>query len=437
MWTRIEAVSKIRRDDWEGFQSSKTRKGLYSKSGRLWVGSQNKKLCFIALTFALTLFYHNSALARYASIILDAQSGKVLHADNPDRQRYPASLTKMMTLYMLFDALEKGRVKLDRPMKASTRAAGMAPSKLGLHRGDTITVEQAILALITKSANDVAVVIAEDLGGTEIQFAKMMTEKAHALGMSKTRFANASGLPNRHQVSTARDMATLARRLIFDFPQFYHYFGTAEFQYQQRTYKNHNNLLNDYPGVDGIKTGYIRASGFNLVASTQRYGRRLIGVVLGGQSPESRDQRMRALFERAYAMVPKPKTDYPKTTAEAIEAQEQPLAPRPVHPVRVSTAAAREIPAATRDERTLDWAIQVGAFTEAAPARLAAYSSAGRLQGKGVTDHGRVAVVRHESEAEKLYRAQIVGMSQREAMTSCDYLRGQGQACLAIPPETQ
>lgn len=390
--------------------------------------TSNIKFCFvfIGILFSTLFVFDNPAAARYASIIVDAESGKVLHASNPDRRRYPASLTKMMTLYMLFDAIDRGKLKINQRLKVSRRAQGMAPSKLGLKRGQTIRVKDAILALITKSANDVAVVVAETIGGTEVKFARMMTEKAKAIGMQKTRFRNASGLPNRRQVSTARDMATLARRLIDDFPQFYHYFGTQKFSYKHRTYSNHNKMLRAYPGVDGIKTGYIRASGFNLVASTKRYGRRLIGVVFGGQSAQSRDRHMRRLFERAYALVPKTRTDYPRSTAEALEK----TAPRKTQLVKAAVAAtgARKL----SPDRVRRWSIQVGAFSQSAAARLAAYGAAGRLQ--GVAQHGRVAIVMHEKDRARLYRAQIVGMSQREAVKSCTYLRARQHACVAIPP---
>jgi len=387
-----------------------------------------RPLVILGFLFSILLASYHPAHARYASIVVDADSGRVLHASNPDRQRYPASLTKMMTLYMLFDAVDRGQLKLDQRLRVSRRAQGMAPSKLGLKRGQTIRVEDAILALITKSANDVAVVVAESIGDTEIKFAKLMTEKARAIGMRKTRFRNASGLPNRRQVSTARDMATLARRLIDDFPQFYHYFGTEKFRYQKRTYQNHNNLLTGYPGVDGIKTGYIRASGFNLVASTKRHGRRLIGVVFGGKSANSRDTHMRRLFERAYALVPKKREDYPTTTAQAIDSTKD----KAIRLAKVATK--REIAPDPRD-RIRRWAIQVGAFSQSSAARLAAYGAAGRLQ--GVAQHGEVAIVMHQKERERFYRAQIVGMSQREAMKSCTYLRARRQACVAIPPETQ
>ena len=384
---------------------------------------------FIGMLFSCILLCQETASARYASIVIDAKSGKVLHASNPDRRRYPASLTKMMTLYMLFDALDRGRLTLNQRLKVSRRAQGMAPSKLGLKRGHTIKVKDAILALITKSANDVAVVVAESLGRTEVKFAQMMTKKARAIGMRKTRFRNASGLPNRRQLSTARDMAILAQHLIDDFPQFYHYFGTQRFSYKRRSFHNHNNLLKNYPGVDGIKTGYIRASGFNLVASSKRRGRRLIGVVFGGKSAKSRDRHMRRLFERAFALVPKNRKNRPAATMVKRGDREKPK----MKTVPATQVAFRD-PAISTD-RVRRWAIQVGAFSQSSAARMAAYGAAGRLQ--GVADHGRVAIVSHGKKRGILYRAQIIGMSQREAVKSCSFLRARRHDCVAVPPLTQ
>lgn len=245
-----------------------------------------------------------ASAARYASMVVDAQTGEVLYARNADERRYPASLTKMMTLYMAFEALEQGRLKLDQPLKVSKRAAGQTPSRLGLKPGQTLTVNQAILAMVTKSANDAATVMAEALGGTEIEFAQMMTARANRLGMVRTRFTNATGLHNRRQRSTARDMSTLATSLMSDFPQYYHYFSTPVFKYKGRRHENHNGMLATYRGTDGIKTGYVRASGFNLVASVERNDRRLIGVVFGGRSPRSRDVHLRQLMDQAFAIAP-------------------------------------------------------------------------------------------------------------------------------------
>jgi len=382
---------------------------------------------FIGILFSRILLCQETASARYASIVIDAKSGKVLHASNPDRRRYPASLTKMMTLYMLFDALDRGKLTLNQRLKVSRRAQGMAPSKLGLKRGQTIKVKDAILALITKSANDVAVVVAEGLGRTEVKFAQMMTKKARAIGMRKTRFRNASGLPNRRQVSTARDMSVLAQHLIDDFPQFYHYFGTQRFSYKRRTFRNHNSLLKNYPGADGIKTGYIRASGFNLVASSKRHGRRLIGVVFGGKSAKSRDRHMRRLFERAFALIPKNQKRRPIATMV-----KRSDLPKPK--TTTTTQVAFRAPVVPSD-RVRRWAIQVGAFSQSSAARMAAYGAAGRLQ--GVAKHGRVAIVSYGKKQRILYRAQIIGMSQREAVKSCSFLRARRHDCVAVPPHTQ
>jgi D-alanyl-D-alanine carboxypeptidase len=260
-------------------------------------------LCLLAAVFCVALAPAGVAASRYAAIVIDADSGRVLHEAYADDRKYPASLTKMMTLYLLFEALEKRRYSIDGFLPVSSRAEGMPPSKLGLRRGSKVKIRDLILALITKSANDAAVVVAESLAKSEVDFAKLMTAKAKALGMLRTEFRNASGLPNRYQKSTARDMATLARALIRDFPQYYRYFSTAKFSYKGRSYGNHNSLLKSYSGADGIKTGYIRASGFNLVASAERGGRRLIAVVFGGRTSRSRDSHMTDLLNRGFAEI--------------------------------------------------------------------------------------------------------------------------------------
>jgi D-alanyl-D-alanine carboxypeptidase len=237
----------------------------------------------------------------YADIVVDANSGDVLHATNADSLRHPASLTKIMTLYLLFEQLEAGKLRLDSRLEVSEHAAEQAPSKLGLMPGQSIAVEDAIRALVTKSANDVAVVIAEAIGGDEDTFARMMTRKARALGMSRTVYANASGLPNSDQLTTARDQATLGRAIQDRFPREYRYFGTPVFVYRGWAMRNHNKLLGRVQGVDGIKTGYTRDSGFNLVTSVRRGPRHIVAVVLGGTSGPARDARMRGLIEQEIA----------------------------------------------------------------------------------------------------------------------------------------
>jgi D-alanyl-D-alanine carboxypeptidase len=237
---------------------------------------------------------------RYAAIVVDARSGNVLAAANADEQRHPASLTKMMTLYMVFEALQEGRLRLDSRVPISEEAASRPPSKLGVPAGQSISVEQAILALVTRSANDVAAAVGERLGGSEHRFAQMMTLRARSIGMNRTVFRNASGLPDADQVTTARDMATLGRRLIQDFPGRYHYFGVTHVEFGAVRIRNHNRMLQTYEGVDGIKTGYINASGFNIVTSATRGDRRIVGAVFGGSSWVERDTHMAALLDQGF-----------------------------------------------------------------------------------------------------------------------------------------
>ena len=246
--------------------------------------------------------HHHSEEAResyspqFSSIIVDGNSGATLSATSPDGSRHPASLTKIMTLYLLFERLDAGKIKLDTEMPVSERASEQAPTKLGLRPGQSIRVEDAIKGLVTRSANDAAVVIAESIAGDEDDFAKLMTRKARALGMNKTVYRNASGLPDDEQVTTARDQSTLGRAIQERFPRYYRYFSTVAFNFRGHSITNHNRLLGKVEGVDGIKTGYIRASGFNLVTSMRRGNRHLVGVVLGGRSGSSRDAIMRTLL---------------------------------------------------------------------------------------------------------------------------------------------
>src|SRR5690242_132157 len=233
----------------------------------------------------------------YSSIVVDINSGEVMQATNADAPRHPASLTKIMTLYLLFERLEQGKIKLTSDLPVSARAAVQAPSKLGLKPGDSIRVETAIRAIVTKSANDVAVIVAEAIGGDEPAFAKMMTAKARALGMNQTTYRNASGLPDDLQITTARDQAILGRAIQDRFPNYYHYFATRTFEYRGHAIRNHNHLLGTIDGVDGIKTGYIHDSGFNIVTSVRRANHHLVAVVFGGRSAPARDARVRSLID--------------------------------------------------------------------------------------------------------------------------------------------
>ncbi len=253
----------------------------------------------------------------YASILVDYKSGQILRQQNADNLRHPASLTKMMTLYMVFDGLDSGLLTLDTELRVSERVAAQPRTKLYLKKGETIKVRDAVLGLVTKSANDAAMLLGEALAGTEERFARTMTLQARALGMDKTTFRNASGLPDKKQVTTARDMALLSIALIRDFPHYYHYFSTRQFKFEGRVHRNHNRMLRTYPGTDGIKTGFINDSGFNLAASVVRKGRRLVGVVMGGRSSSHRAGKMGGLFDYGYASlgVQKPKS---KKMAKAV-----------------------------------------------------------------------------------------------------------------------
>lgn len=234
----------------------------------------------------------------FAAIVVDGNSGKTIYARNEHELRHPASVTKVMTLYLLFEQLEKGQLRLDSPLMISGHAAAQAPSKLGLQPGETISVENAIKAVVTKSANDIACAIAENIGGDEARFAQMMTRKAHALGMRNTHYENASGLPNPRQITTAYDLAILGRAIQDRFPRYYRYFSTHSFAYNGALHRNHNHLLGRVEGMDGIKTGYTRASGFNLLTSVRRRSHHIVAVVMGGTTAGGRDRIMAQLIEQ-------------------------------------------------------------------------------------------------------------------------------------------
>src|SRR5258705_2429586 len=287
---------------------------------------------------------------QFSSIIVDGNSGAVLSSNNPDGIRRPASLTKIMTLYLLFERLDAGKMKLDTEMEVSEHASEQAPTKLGLKPGQTLKVEDAIKGLVTRSANDAAVVIAEAIAGDEDEFAKLMTRKARALGMSKTTYRNAPGLPIDDQLTTARDQATAGRPIQDRYPRYYRYFATTVFNYRGQSIRNHNRLLGNVEGIDGIKTGYTRASGFNLVSSMRRGNRHLVGVVLGGRSGGSRDATMRNLLaenlhkgatKRTVAAITQ--RNPPHGTVDVAEAE---TASRPSQAAQSRSAAAATVRAA-------------------------------------------------------------------------------------------
>ena len=313
----------------------------------------------------------------YAAMVVDVKSGRTLHAVNEDALRHPASITKVMTLYMLFEQLEKGRYDLDSPLTVSANAAAQAPSKLGLRPGSTVTVEEAIKALVTKSANDVACAIGENIAGSEPRFAEMMTRKAKALGMSRTHYANASGLPDPDQITTAHDLTILARAIQDRFPRQYRYFQTRSFAFRGRVIGNHNRLLGNVEGVDGIKTGYTRDSGFNLMTAAKLDDRQIVAIVLGGKSGASRDRIMadlvRSSLPRAYAGA--------RQTGPAVEVAER------ARPAVVADAVSRtrtQLASADDDEVETTSSTERNQPLDISPARSTATPGSGGFAGRAL-----------------------------------------------------
>jgi len=291
-----------------------------------------------------------AAKPKTAAMVIDANTGKVLYEDDADEARYPASLTKMMTLYLTFELIEMGRLSYSSKIKMTEAGAAVPPSKLGLKPGETLTVLEAIKALVTKSANDVAVALGEHIGGTQTNFARLMTRKARQLGMTKTTFKNASGLPDAEQVTTARDILTLAMALHDHFPKHYKLFATRKFEFRGKVYRNHNALLGRYAGVDGIKTGYTNASGFNLVTSVRRGGRYVVAAVFGYSSSKSRNYKMRKLLDKTFTKASKAVTRRPviarrpELVARRAPAPKPQPAVRPPPPQPVPLAKVRSLP---------------------------------------------------------------------------------------------
>ncbi|MFP2770034.1 SPOR domain-containing protein [Oceanisphaera sp. KMM 10153] len=379
---------------------------------------------------------------RYAAIVLDADTGEVLHASSADATRYPASLTKMMTLYMLFEAMDKRLMMLDTAMPVSAHAASMPQTNISLKKGDRLRVRDAIPALVVRSANDAAVVVAEALGGTESEFARMMTAKAKSMKMTATSFRNASGLPDNAQASTARDLAILSLRLMKDFPQHYHYFSTPSFSFRGKTYHSHNRMVKNYAGVDGMKTGYIRASGFNVATSALRGERRLIGVVMGGNTAQSRDAQMAKLldsgFERAAQLARASGRAAPAgkllvstdTVRQVVRKEPDTRTPAVLQrvsrtfPVQQASAVQQALPAGD-----FGWAVQIGSFRVSEQARERASEAARRLDNIELI---QVAVNEVNISNRKLFRARLVGMHRDQAKSVCQRLTRQGMDCLVV-----
>jgi len=356
--------------------------------------------------------------AKYASIVVDAKTGKVRHAVNADTRNFPASLTKVMTLYLLFEAVDKKELTMDSRLKVSRRAANQPASKLGLRPGSTIKVRDAANALIVRSANDVATVVAEALAGSERRFALIMTHRARQLGMSRTTFRNASGLPHRGQMSTAKDMATLTRRMINRFPHYYHLFSKTSFSFQGKRYRSHNKLLKTYPGAEGLKTGYIRASGYNLITTAKQNGHRLVGVVFGGNTSRSRNRHMKTLLNRAYVQV---RGANPALIAKAT--------PRKSPPKK--NQSARRVASKQSASKESVWGIQVGAFYTRKPAASIAQEISRKYA--RILKQGQITIMPlQKSRNRTLYRARILGLKKRDAYRACRSLKKYKRPCMPV-----
>ena len=392
------------------------------------------------------------AAPRYAAMVVDGHTGKILYSRNGDGLRFPASLTKIMTLYLLFDHMEAGKLKAGSLLTVTPNAVKQQPSKLGLKAGQKITVRDAIRALVTKSANDVAVTIAENIGGTEKNFAKLMTAKARKIRMRRTSFKNASGLPDKNQVTTARDMVTLANRLMSDHPEKYAYFKQKYFKYKGKKYRNHNRLLFDYKGTDGIKTGYTRASGFNLLANVRRENKHLIAVVFGGKTSKSRNAAMRSILNkslpRATARLPRkhrPAAKKPAQLASSLKFPEHARAvavqsahKTPPLPLRkTAPQPAASLPALSQGNKTPvpdgGFHIQVGAYSRQSDAmeRLAAIQ---QKAGEVITGHAPLAMPLADPKR-NLYRARFAGFTRRAADSTCSQLKRRAITCVVMSAE--
>jgi D-alanyl-D-alanine carboxypeptidase len=385
-----------------------------------------------------------SVSSKDSYLIVDAASGRELASDQPDELRHPASLTKLMTLYLTFSALDSGRLSLGDALPVSLTALNAPPTKMGMPPNGSVMVRDAVMALVTRSANDAAVLLAETLGGDEDGFARAMTQKARQIGMSSTVFRNASGLPNPEQVTTARDMARLANALLRDFPHYYPVFSALSYSYKGRSLENHNRMLASYAGADGLKTGYTNASGFNLVMSAVRDNRRLIGVVMGGNTASQRDRLMAELMDQGFITA----------QAQATSAWTSPRIPPSARYtaanfvpgigapdlVRVSALTKAEPAAQARTAATTSapptsvagsWVIQVGSFSDSRAAQAALERATGALP-DAIRSHGAVTVDEVQVSEKTLHRARVINLSQQEAVDGCKRLSQHKMHCAAM-----
>ncbi len=412
------------------------------------------RVLWLAIIFLSLLGAHAQTLAhkdnKYAAIVVDAASGRILYQEKAHELRFPASLTKMMVLYLLFKKLDQGKITLATRFKVSKRAAQRPPSKLGLKAGQTISVKEAILALIVKSANDVASTVADGLSGSESAFAQLMNQEAKKIGMTHTSFRNASGLPHPKQKTTARDMARLCRALLQHFPRYYPYFKTTHFHFNKRQYRSHNLLIGRIAGVDGIKTGYTRLSGFNLATSVMRDNKRLIVVVMGGKTGRTRDDQVTNLLERSYKKQPHLILAYRPITTQAqtyfarvpvpqykpvILTGNQVFAAKhitsPIKPAIVQAAAsASSFVPSSNTCLMRGWNIQVGAYSR--EDRALAVASKIKASLPHLLKPYNIITSRVDEQSKSPYRAQFSGFTRDEAENVCHLLRETGFDCLLV-----
>ncbi|NIA67683.1 D-alanyl-D-alanine carboxypeptidase [Pelagibius litoralis] len=371
------------------------------------------------------------AAPKPAVLVIEAETGAVLEAENATQPWYPASLTKVMTAYMVFDALAEGWLALDEKVPVSAHAAGQSPTKLGLGKGKQVAVKVLLDAMIVRSANDAAVVLAEAVSGSEEAFARAMTRQAYKLGMRASRFMNASGLPDPDQVTTARDMAILAQAVRRDFPEHYGLFSKTQFMLNRKVRPTVNGWMAGYPGADGMKTGFTCGSGYNLVASVERDGRRVVAVVLGGISSGARNGRMTKLMNAAFA-APAPEVETENTVhLGALPAATNATAPYVLPGDKCPVAVA--VGTAPTDGKLPGWGLVLGSFASKAQANDVVKDQQQAL--KSITKKGRPAVVAKLRHDPQLYTALLVDLEQRDAGEACKHLWSLGRYCLAVPPK--
>ena len=402
-----------------------------------------KKL-FALCVFCLSIFISNSVYGSTSGIMINAEDGSVMYEQNADELRYPASLTKLMTLYITFNALENGHLKLTDRLKVSKVAAGRSPSKLGVKAGETISVKDAIMAVIVKSANDCATVLAEHFSKNEAEFAVLMTKTAKKLGMKHTTFKNASGLPNSQQKTTARDMAALAMAVYHHFPQYYSWFSTQSFKYKGQTIYGHNHLLKTFAGADGMKTGYTYASGYNIITSAKRNNKRVIAVTMGHRYLNDRDKKVAVMMDKGLNELKKGKkvdvallrkqingvhqVQYAQNNAAKNTASVKPVSQKPEFNIASNNVLATKN--ATSIAKSGNYAIQVGAFSNYSRAKNYALSVKNNLSRQYAVQNIKIEKVNINNG--QVYRSKVVGLAKNDAQSICRNMKNKNQACMVV-----